>query len=34
MKQFVDESARDFRSGWKSYNKSIIQHFPVDLSEI
>lgn len=34
MKQFVDESARDYNSGYKCYNKSIIQHFPIDLSEI
>ena len=34
MMQFVEESARDYRSGWKCYSKSIIQHFPIDLSEI
>ena len=34
MKKFIDESARDYRSGYKCYNKSIIQHFPIDVSEI
>ena len=27
MEEYMDVSARDFRSGWKAYNKTVVQEF-------
>ncbi|MDR1792111.1 MAG: hypothetical protein LBR36_01505, partial [Bacteroidales bacterium] len=29
MNKFVSMSARDFRGGWKAYNKKIIENFEI-----
>ncbi|MDR0606712.1 MAG: hypothetical protein LBG80_20775 [Bacteroidales bacterium] len=31
MEQFISMSSRDFRGGWKAYNKKIIENFEVVL---
>jgi hypothetical protein len=31
MERFVAMSSRDFRGGWKAYNKKIIENFEVTL---
>ncbi|MEJ5244606.1 MAG: N-6 DNA methylase [Bacteroidota bacterium] len=31
MKKFIEMTSRDFRGGWKAYNKKIIEEFVVDL---
>ena len=31
MEQFVNMTGRDFRGGWKSYNKKIIENFEILL---
>ncbi len=31
MEDFISISGRDFRNGWKSYTKKIIEEFPVDI---
>ncbi|MDR2439888.1 MAG: hypothetical protein LBE12_11030, partial [Planctomycetaceae bacterium] len=31
MDKFVSMSSRDFRGGWKAYNKKIIENFEVEL---
>jgi hypothetical protein len=31
MENFVSTSSRDFRGGWKAYNKKIIENFEVQL---
>jgi len=31
MKEYIQITARDFRGGWKAYNKKIVQEFIVDL---
>ncbi len=30
MKKFIEMSSRDFRGGWKAYNKKIIEEFVID----
>jgi hypothetical protein len=32
MQEFVSASSRDFRGGWKAYNKKIIENFEVQMS--
>lgn len=34
MKTFIDVSSRDFRGGWKAYNKKIIEEFPIDINNL
>jgi hypothetical protein len=31
MDKFVSMSSRDFRGGWKAYNKKIIENFEVEI---
>jgi len=31
MQRFVQMSSRDFRGGWKAYNKKVIEEFVIDL---
>jgi hypothetical protein len=31
MDKFVSMSSRDFRGGWKAYNKKIVENFEVVL---
>jgi hypothetical protein len=31
MEEFVNISCRDFRGGWKAYNKKIIENFEVEI---
>lgn len=30
MQKFIEISSRDFRGGWKAYNKKIIEEFVID----
>jgi len=32
MREFIQVSSRDFRGGWKAYNKKVIEDFPIDVS--
>ncbi len=32
MQQFIAMSSRDFRNGWKAYNKTVLQDFVLDMS--
>ncbi len=32
MEKFIQVSARDFRGGWKAYNKKIVQEFIIDIN--
>jgi adenine-specific DNA-methyltransferase len=34
MKEFIQVSSRDFRGGWKAYNKKVIEDFPIDVSSL
>jgi methylase of polypeptide subunit release factors len=34
MEDFIRVTGRDFRGGWKSYNKKIVQEFPVNPDEL
>lgn len=30
MQQFIERSSRDFRGGWKAYNKKVIEEFVIN----
>jgi len=32
LKEFIQVSSRDFRGGWKAYNKKVMEEFPIDIS--
>ncbi|MBI4722964.1 MAG: N-6 DNA methylase [Candidatus Stahlbacteria bacterium] len=34
MQKFVEISSRDFRGGWKAYNKRVIENFIIDIGKI
>ncbi len=34
MKEFIQNSSRDFRDGWKAYNKKIVQEFVISTDEL
>jgi len=34
MQRFVEISSRDFRGGWKAYNKKVIEEFILDESKL
>jgi hypothetical protein len=31
MQEFINNSSRDFRGGWKAYNKKVIENFIIEL---
>jgi hypothetical protein len=31
MQQFMAVSSRDFRGGWKAYNKKIVEKFEIEI---
>jgi len=34
MRQFIEMSGRDFRGGWKAYNKKIIENFEININNL
>jgi hypothetical protein len=32
MKEYIQVTARDFRGGWKAYNKKIVQEFMIETA--
>ncbi|MCF6365691.1 MAG: SAM-dependent methyltransferase [Bacteroidales bacterium] len=34
MEEFIEISSRDFRGGWKAYNKKILQEFIIDIQKL
>jgi adenine-specific DNA-methyltransferase len=34
MRKFVEVSSRDFRGGWKAYNKKVIENFIIDIEAL
>jgi len=34
MQKFVEISSRDFRGGWKAYNKKVIENYIIDTEKI
>ena len=32
MKEYIQVTARDFRDGWKAYNKKIVQEFMIETA--
>ncbi|MCW5924861.1 MAG: hypothetical protein KIS77_21255 [Saprospiraceae bacterium] len=31
MQRFIEVSSRDFRGGWKAYNKKVVENFIVEM---
>ncbi|MBI5404217.1 MAG: N-6 DNA methylase [Ignavibacteriae bacterium] len=34
MEKFIEASSRDFRGGWKAYNKKVIENFEIDTRKL